>query len=61
LVIAKNPKRTRLFYGRPQPSKAYPFTAQIRSLDRTPLPFKLDAVSKVYRYFSSFNPITAGI
>jgi len=60
LVIDKNPKRPRLFYGRPQRSKAYPFTVQIRTFDCTPLPLELDTAGKVYSHFSSFNPILAG-
>lgn len=60
LDIATNPKRPRLFYGRPHPAKAYPFTAIIRTTDRTPLPSEIDSAGKIYNYFSSFSPITAG-
>ncbi|QDS71149.1 hypothetical protein FKW77_009971 [Venturia effusa] len=60
MSIPKKSKRLVLFYGRPRPKERYPFTALLRTLDCTPLPPALDTSGKVYNYFSSFNPITAG-
>lgn len=60
LKIERSPKPRRLFYGRPRPSRYYPYTVLIRTLDQTPLPSELDTAGKVHRYFSSFNPTSAG-
>lgn len=60
LKIAQNAKSLVLIYGRPWPKRMYPYTVLIRTIDRTPLPPGLDSAGKVYSFFSSFNPITAG-
>ncbi|KAF2436238.1 hypothetical protein EJ08DRAFT_232097 [Tothia fuscella] len=60
LVIARTPKPpTKIFLGRPTP-KFYPFTALIRTIDRTPLPRILDTAGKVATYFSSYKSIATG-
>jgi hypothetical protein len=60
LVISTNQKKPKLFTGRPTPTRKYPFTAQIITRDSSPLPLELDTAGKIYRHFSSFNPIAAG-
>lgn len=60
LKIMTSPKSTKLFYGRPRPQKHYPYTVLIRTLDGTPLPSELDTAGKVYHYFATFNPVSAG-
>jgi hypothetical protein len=56
LVVAKKPS---LFTGRPLKAD-YPFTAHIRTADRSPLPPELDRARKIFWYFSSFAPTAAG-
>jgi hypothetical protein len=58
--MSYKPKPPPLFTGGPRPVRKYPFTAQILTLDRSPLPLELNAAAKVHNRFSAFHPIAAG-
>jgi hypothetical protein len=60
LAIASAQRRLWLFHGRPKPVYRFPYTALIRTLDRTPLPPELDTAGKIYNYLAHFSPRTAG-